>query len=100
MMLGSPRYICPEQVMEQPLDPRGDIFSLGVVLYEMLAGKTPFERPDGDVMALFERIARDPAPRLSTVRPELPAGLDAILDWRSVCSCARLSTTSRSWCGK
>jgi serine/threonine protein kinase len=80
MMLGSPRYICPEQVMEQPLDPRGDIFSLGVVLYEMLAGKTPFESSDGDVMALLERIAKEPAPRLSAIRPDLPAGLDAILD--------------------
>ena len=80
MVLGSPKYICPEQVLEQPLDPRGDIFSLGVVLYEMLAGTTPFETADGDVIALIERIAKEPAPRLSQLRPELPAELDAILE--------------------
>jgi len=80
MVLGSPRYICPEQVVEQPLDPRGDIFSLGVVLYEMLAGKTPFERGDGNVIALLERIATEPAPRLSELKPGLPPELDAILE--------------------
>ena len=80
MVLGSPKYICPEQVLELPLDPRGDIFSLGVVLYEMLAGKTPFESDDGDVIALIERIAKEPAPPLSLLRPDLPAELDAILE--------------------
>lgn len=79
-VLGSPKYICPEQVLEQPIDPRADIFSLGVVLYELLAGKTPFEDEEGDVMALLDRIAKEPAPPLSALRPELPAELDAILE--------------------
>jgi hypothetical protein len=79
-VLGSPKYICPEQVLEQPLDPRGDIFSLGVVLYELLAGRTPFEDDEGDVIALLDRIAAEPAPRLSALRPDLPAELDTILE--------------------
>ena len=79
-VLGSPKYICPEQVLEQPLDPRGDIFSLGVVLYELLAGRTPFEDDEGDVIALLDRIAAEPVPRLSALRPDLPAELDTILE--------------------
>jgi serine/threonine-protein kinase len=79
-VLGSPKYICPEQVLEQPLDPRGDIFSLGVVLYELLAGRTPFEDDEGDVIALLDRIAKEPAPPLSALRPDLPPELDAILE--------------------
>jgi predicted Ser/Thr protein kinase len=79
-ILGSPKYMSPEQIQEQPVDPRADIFSLGVVLYEMLAGKTPFERPDLDVFALLDRIVKEPAAPLETQRAGLPRGIDAILE--------------------
>jgi serine/threonine protein kinase len=78
-VLGSPKYMCPEQVLEQPIDPRADIFSLGVVLYELLVGKTPFEAPDLPLYVLLERIAKEPAPRVSEQRPGLPAAFDAIV---------------------
>jgi hypothetical protein len=78
-MLGSPKYVCPEQVLDRPVDPRADIFSLGVVLYELLTGKTPFERADGDVMALLTRIGQEPAPAVSALRPGLTPEMDAIL---------------------
>jgi hypothetical protein len=80
MLVGSLKYMAPEQVQEQPIDPRADIFSLGVVLYELVAGRTPFEQPESDLMALLERITKQPAEPLSAQRPDLPAGIDALLE--------------------
>jgi hypothetical protein len=79
MLLGSPKYIAPEQVREESIDPRADVFSLGVVLYELLGGRTPFEQPEQDVLSLLDRIVTAPAAPLSQVRPGLPGALDAIL---------------------
>jgi serine/threonine protein kinase len=79
-ILGSPKYIPPEQILEQPIDPRADIFSLGVVLYELLAGKTPFEQPEVDVLSLLDRIVKEPVVPVSKQKPELPAGVDAIIE--------------------
>ena len=79
--LGSPKYMSAEQVTGQPVDPRSDIFSLGVVLYEMLARRTPFERAgDTNVWALMHRIAAERHPPLVQVDAELPAIFDRILE--------------------
>jgi serine/threonine protein kinase len=79
--LGSPKYMSPEQVLGQPIDPRSDIFSLGVVLYEMLAHRTPFERPgDTTVFALMNRIAGEKHPPVRGVDASIPAGFEAILE--------------------
>ena len=79
--LGSPKYMAPEQVTGQPVEPRSDIFSLGVVLYEMLARCTPFERPgDTNVFALLHRIAGERHRPVTEIDPELPAVFDRILD--------------------
>ncbi|HXM81573.1 MAG TPA: serine/threonine-protein kinase [Burkholderiales bacterium] len=79
--LGSPRYMAPEQVLGQPVDARTDIFSLGVVLYELLTKRTPFEWPgDTTVFALMQRIAGEPHPPLRQIDPQIPAGFDRIMD--------------------
>src|SRR6266480_1348462 len=79
--LGSPRYMAPEQVLGQPIDSRADLFSLGVVLYEVLTKRTPFEWPgDTTVFALMQRIAGEPHPPLRQIDPQIPEGFDRIMD--------------------
>ena len=79
--LGSPKYMSPEQVTGQPIDPRSDIFSLGAVLYEMLARRTPFENAaDTNVWALLHRIAGERHRPVTEIDRELPAIFDRILD--------------------
>jgi len=79
--LGSPKYMSPEQVLGQKSDPRSDVFSLGVVLYEMLTGRSPFERPgDTSVFQIMNRIAGEPHPPLRSINPQLPAAFERIVD--------------------
>jgi len=79
--LGSPRYMAPEQVLGQPIDRRADVFSLGVVLYEVLTRRNPFEWPgDTTVFALMQRIAGEPHPPLRQIDAAIPAGFDRIMD--------------------
>jgi hypothetical protein len=79
--LGSPRYMSPEQVMGHPIDSRSDIFSLGVVLYELLTRRTPFEREgDSTVFALMNRIASSRHPALRSQDPEIPETFEHIVD--------------------
>ncbi|HVE71855.1 MAG TPA: protein kinase [Thermoanaerobaculia bacterium] len=77
IVVGTPGYMSPEQVRAQPLDARTDIFSFGTVLYEMLTGKSPFER-DSAIETMHAVLAVDP-PAPSAVQPEVPASLDAIV---------------------
>jgi serine/threonine-protein kinase len=77
MMLGSPKYMSPEQILGQAVDRRSDIFSLGVVLHEMLAGAPPFV--GSDVPQLMYQVCNArPAPP-SHVNPAVPAMLDLIV---------------------
>jgi eukaryotic-like serine/threonine-protein kinase len=72
-----PSYMSPEQILGEPPDPRSDLFSLGVVLYEMLAGERPFKAPDERNEAL--RIRSEPAPPLGRRVSELSPGLERVV---------------------
>lgn len=76
-MLGSPRYMSPEQAMGRDIDGRADIFSLGAVLYEMLTGHYAF---DGESLAtIVYRVIHDTPPAAEQLRPGLPTWLNELL---------------------
>ena len=75
--VGSPSYVAPEMLLDQAVDGRADLFSLGVILYEVLTGEKPFK---GENLASLYRqiLSETPAPP-SARNPEIPVGWDAII---------------------
>jgi hypothetical protein len=75
-LLGSARYMSPEQVAGRPADARSDLYALGVTFFEMLTGRVPF---DGEVAAVLARHANEPAPDVRSLAPEVPQELAALV---------------------
>jgi len=69
-LTGTPAYMAPEQLMGKPATPQSDLYSLGVLLFEALAGRRPFDAPDFVALALA--ILSKPTPILRTVNPVVP----------------------------
>lgn len=75
--VGTPDYMAPEQVKGERGDARTDVYALGVMLFEMLTGRVPYE---GDnALAIMNQHVSSETPRLSTINPGLPPALDAIV---------------------
>ena len=76
-IVGTAQYLSPEQARGAPVDPRSDLYSLGIVLYEMLTGKVPFTG-DTPVEIAMKHLSQVPEPP-SALRPEVPHDLDAVV---------------------
>jgi CHASE2 domain-containing sensor protein len=77
LVLGTPSFMSPEQIAGKKVDGRSDLYSLGVMLFQMLAGVLPFR---GDSLAqLMYKIANEDAPDIRIVRPDLPQALAAVV---------------------
>lgn len=76
-LLGTPKYVSPEQVRGEEPDARADLYSLGVVMFEMLAGEPPFRAPADMATALAH--VQQPVPRLADACPEVPAELSVLV---------------------
>jgi serine/threonine-protein kinase len=76
-IVGTAQYLSPEQARGAPVDPRSDLYSLGIVLYEMLTGKVPFTG-DTPVEIAMKHLSQVPEPP-SKLRPDVPHDLDAVV---------------------
>ena len=77
-IIGTAAYMSPEQAQGLPVDARSDIFSSGAVLYEMLAGRRPFA--GGSDVGVISSILKDQPAPIRSARPDVPAGIEAIVD--------------------
>ena len=80
-VIGTPDYMSPEQIQGVPLDGRSDLYSLGVILYEVFTGRTPFrgETPVETPLAIMTRHITTPPPPPRDLNPQLPPAMEAVL---------------------
>ena len=77
-VIGTPQYMSPEQAMGGKIDGRSDLFSVGIVLYQLITGQKPFEADT--IVALMMKIAKENPPTIQKLRPETPPALRRVID--------------------
>lgn len=77
VVLGTPHYMSSEQAKGLPADARSDLYALGIILYEMLAGRVPFD--DTSIPSLLVKHMSEPPAPPTSVRPSIPRGLEAVV---------------------
>lgn len=77
MMIGSPHYLSPEQAKSEPVDERTDVYSLGVVLYEMFVGRVPF-KAETTYATILAHI-NDPPPPPRSINPKVPLAVEQVI---------------------
>jgi serine/threonine-protein kinase len=75
---GTPGYAAPEQWLGEPLGPHTDLFALGVLLFEMLSGRRPFNPPSR--LALMQQVIEAPRPHIREFNEHVPPSIDALID--------------------
>jgi serine/threonine-protein kinase len=76
-VIGSPKYMAPEQILGKRVDPRADVYATGIILYEMLTGVPPYSR--GDHMSVMYQHVQGKAKSPQDVNPALPPGLSDVI---------------------
>jgi serine/threonine-protein kinase len=76
-VIGSPKYMAPEQILGKKVDEKADIYSLGVILYEMLTGFAPYTR--GDHMSVMYQHVQGKAKRARELNPNVPEALSELI---------------------
>ncbi|MCK5245189.1 MAG: serine/threonine protein kinase, partial [Desulfobacterales bacterium] len=76
-ILGTPAYMSPEQVVGRPVDGRSDLYSLGVILYELSTGKRPFR--GSNLAAVFNAVTRDSPPEPAKIKSGIPLDLSRVI---------------------
>src|SRR5246500_5440174 len=90
-VIGSPKYMAPEQILGKKVDERADVYAVGVILYEMLTGVPPYSR--GDHMSVMYQHVRGKAKNPQDVNPTLPRGLaDLVIKAMAVDKAKRFQT--------
>ena len=77
MVVGTPTYLAPEQVQGKPIDQRTDIYSMGILMYQMLAGSPPYKGPDA-MSLMYQHVQGNPTP-LHIANPDIPKTLSALV---------------------
>ena len=77
MYLGTPEYCSPEQLRGEELDARSDLYALGIVLYEMLSGRPPYQ--NSDTTNLHHAILRGRRPSIRRLRPGVPKAVESLI---------------------
>jgi len=76
-IMGTPAYISPEQAQANPVDQRSDIYSLGIILYEMVTGRVPFVA-DTPLAVILKHLS-DPLPLPTTIKPDIPESIERVI---------------------
>ncbi|MEJ5223610.1 MAG: protein kinase [Anaerolineales bacterium] len=77
-MIGTPAYMSPEQAQGETVDARSDIYALGIILFEMLTGRQPYEADTP--MGVAVKHITEPVPHILDIRPDLPPGIETIIE--------------------